>query len=60
MKVLNLTLMILLEYRISKYKNTFAKFHVSNSSEEIFVIKKVKNAVSWICVISDLRWQRTF
>ena len=26
--------------RISKYKNIFAKVHVPNSSEEVFVIKK--------------------
>ena len=40
--------------RISKYKNIFAKGYVPNSSEEAFVIKKVKNTVSWIYVISDL------
>ena len=28
--------------RISKYKNTFAKDHVPDRSEEVFVIKKVK------------------
>ena len=33
--------------RISKYKNIFAKDHVPNRSEEVFVIKKVKNTVSW-------------
>ena len=32
--------------RISKYKNIFAKGYTSNWSEEVFVIKKVKNAVS--------------
>ena len=31
--------------RISKYKNTFAKGYVPNWSEEVFVIKKVKNTV---------------
>ena len=31
--------------RISKYKNIFAKAYVSNSSEEVFVTKKVKNTV---------------
>ena len=32
--------------RISKYKKTFAKGYVSNWSEEVFVINKVKNNVS--------------
>ena len=33
--------------RISKYKNIFAKGYTPNSSEEAFVIKKVKNAAPW-------------
>ena len=40
--------------RISKYKNIFAKGYTPNWSEEVFVIKKVKNTVSWTYVISDL------
>ena len=40
--------------RISKYKNIFAKGYVSNWSEEIFIIKKVKNTVPWTYVINDL------
>ena len=40
--------------RILKYKNVFAKGYVSNWSEEVFVIKKAKNAMPWIYVISDL------
>ena len=40
--------------RISKYKNIFAKGYVRNWSEEIFVIKKVKNTVPWNFVINDL------
>ena len=39
--------------RTSKYKNVFAKGYVPNWSEEIFVIKKVKN--TWTYVISDLK-----
>ena len=39
--------------RISKYKNIFAKDYVPNSSEEVFVIKKVKNIVAWTYVIGD-------
>ena len=38
----------------SKYKNIFAKGSVSNWSEEVFVIKKVKNVVPWTHVINDL------
>ena len=37
--------------RISKYKNIFAKGYIPNWSEEVFVIKKVKNAVPWTYVI---------
>ena len=40
--------------RISKYKNIFAKGYVPNWSEEVFVIKKVKNTVPWTYVINDL------
>ena len=41
--------------RISKYKNIFAKGYVPNWSEKVFVIKKVKNTVSWAYVINDLK-----
>ena len=40
--------------RISKHKNVFAKGYTSNWSEEVFVIKKVKNALPWTYVMSDL------
>ena len=40
--------------RISKYKNIFAKGYTPNWSEAIFVIKGIKNAVSWIYLINDL------
>ena len=33
--------------RISKYKNIFGKGYVPNWSEEVFVIKKVKNTAPW-------------
>ena len=39
---------------ISKYKNIFAKGYAPNWSEEMFVVKKVKNTVPWTYVISDL------
>ena len=39
--------------RISKYKIFFAKEYVSNWSEEVSVIKKVKKNCAWTYVISD-------
>ena len=41
--------------RILKYKNIFAKGYVPNWSEEVFMIKKVKNTVPLTNVISDLK-----
>ena len=40
--------------RISKYKNIFAKGQVPNWSEEVSVIKKVKNTVLWTYINNDL------
>ena len=40
--------------RISKYKNSFAKGYTPNWSEEVLVIKKIKNTVPWTYVIDDL------
>ena len=40
--------------RISKYKNIFAKGYTPNWSEEVFLIKEVKNRVPWTYVIIDL------
>ena len=40
--------------KISKYKNIFAKGYMPNWSEEIFVIKKIKNIVPWTYVINNL------
>ena len=40
--------------RISKYKNIFAKGYTPNWSEEVFLIKKVKNTVPWKYVVNDL------
>ena len=39
--------------RKSKYKNIFAKRNAPNWSDEIFVISKIKNRVSWTYVIND-------
>ena len=36
------------------YKNVFAEDYTPNWSEEIFVIKKIKNTVPWTYVINDL------
>ena len=40
--------------RISKYKNIFSKGYTPNWSEEVFVIKRIKNTVPWTYVIDDL------
>ena len=40
--------------RISKYKNSFGKGYAPNWSEELFVVKKIKNTVPWTYEISDL------
>ena len=40
--------------RISKYKNIFSKGYTPNWSEEVFVIKKVKNTVPWTYVTNGL------
>ena len=41
--------------RISKNKNIFARDYDPNWSEEVFIIKKIKNFVLWIHAISDLK-----
>ena len=46
--------------RISKNKNIFAKGYAPNWSEEIFVIKQIKNTVLWTYVISDLNVEEIF
>ena len=49
-----LTLKLVGEHvRISKYKKVFAKGCTPSCSEEVFVIGKSKNTVSWTCVIED-------
>ena len=40
--------------RISRYKIVFAKEYDPNWSEEIFIVKKIKNTVPWTYEISDL------
>ena len=49
--------------RISKYKNGFAKVYTPNWSQEVFVIKKVKNTMLRTYVINDYNGEeilRTF
>ena len=45
-------------FRISKYKNIFAKGYVPNCSEETFVINRIKNTVPWTYVISYLNGRK--
>ena len=40
--------------RIFRYKNIFAKGYTPNWSEEVFVIKEVKNSVPCTYVINDI------
>ena len=40
--------------RLSKYKKIFTKGYTPNWSEEVFVIKEVKDTVPWTYVITDL------
>ena len=40
--------------RISKYKNIFVKGYTPNWSEEVFVIKKVKNTVPWMLLMISM------
>ena len=37
---------------MSKYENIFAKGYSPNCSEEVFVIKNIKNMVLWTYVIN--------
>ena len=43
---------------ISKYKNIFSKGYTPNWSEEVFVIKKIKNIVPWTYVIDDVNGEK--
>ena len=54
-KILNLKLVIMLEHQSTK--TIFAKGCTPNWSEEVFLIKKLKNTVRWTYVINDLNDQ---
>ena len=55
-KISNLKLVMILEHQ--HLKNTFAKVYTPNWSEEIFVIKKVKNTVPWTYVLKGLNGEK--
>ena len=40
--------------RMSKYKNIFVKGYMPNWSEEVFIIKKIKNTLPWTYIINNL------
>ena len=44
--------------RISKYQNIFANVYTENWSEEVFVVRKLKNTVLWTYVVSDLNGEK--
>ena len=52
-KIQKLKLVILLEYQ-----NVFAKGYTRNWSEEVFVIKKIKDTVLQTYVINDLNGEK--
>ena len=43
------------KFKIGDIIRIFAKGYVPNWSEEVFVVKKVKNTAPWAYVISDLK-----
>ena len=50
------------KFKMSEFLNTetiFAKGYTPNWSEEVFVIKKVKNTVPWTYVINGLNGEET-
>ena len=44
--------------RISKCRNIFTKDYTPNWSEEVFVIKKIRNTVPWTYAIDDLNGEK--
>ena len=44
--------------KIPKYENIFAKGYTSSQSEEVFVIKKVKNTFPWLYVKNDINGEK--
>ena len=56
-KILNSKLLIIWEYQNTKI--FFAKGYIPNSSKEVFLIKIVKNTLSFAYVISNLNGEKT-
>ena len=48
------------KYRITKYKNIFAKGYTPNWSEEVFVVSEIKNTVPWTFAISEKKLLEVF
>ena len=46
--------------RISKHKSIFAIGCTPNSSDEVFVIKNLKNTVSWTYALSDFNSEEPY
>ena len=44
--------------RISKYKNIFAKVYTQHQSEDVLVVREIKNTVAWTYVISYLNREK--
>ena len=44
--------------RTSKHKNSFAKEHTQNWSEEVFVASKTKSTFPWTALTSDLNGKK--
>ena len=44
--------------RILEHKNIFTKVYTSNSSEEVFIIKNVENAVCWTRLIEYINGEK--
>ena len=40
--------------RISKYENNFVRGYTPNCSKDIFIVSKIKNAVTWSYVINEV------
>ena len=55
-KIVNLTLV---NVRISKYKNIFAKGYTPDWSEQVFVVSKNKNTVPCTYIVNDLNGEET-
>ena len=43
---------------ISKFRNILAKGYTQNWSEKVFIVSKIKDAVPWTYVISDLNGEK--